>query len=160
MTGATDAGGSPAYLAGLLLAGRKVVVVGAGRVAARRIPTLAAAGARLTVIAPALHASLADRVEAGTLDWLNRPFRPGDLAGSWYAMAATNSADVNAEVAAEAEAARIFCVRADLADGGSAWTPASGAARGATVAVVTNHDPLRAKRLRDRLVDVIVEEGW
>ena len=47
-----DGAGSPAYLVGLLLAGRRVVVVGAGRVAARRVPRLVEAGAVVEVIAP------------------------------------------------------------------------------------------------------------
>ena len=53
-----DGAGSPAYLVGLLLAGRRVVVVGAGRVAARRVPRLIEAGAVVEVIAPAVRPDL------------------------------------------------------------------------------------------------------
>ncbi|HBY23347.1 MAG TPA: siroheme synthase, partial [Propionibacteriaceae bacterium] len=51
--------GSPAYLAGLLLAGRKVVAVGGGCVNRRRVPKLLATGAEVTVVAPELHPALA-----------------------------------------------------------------------------------------------------
>ena len=154
-----DGAGSPAYLVGLLLAGRRVVVVGAGRVAARRVPRLVEAGAVVEVIAPAVRPDLQALADSGALTLRTRRYRAGDLAGAWYALALTDAAEVNAAVVAEAEAGHTFCVRADRADEGSAWTPASGHAEGATVATITSHDPLRARRIRDRLVEVVVGEG-
>jgi sirohydrochlorin cobaltochelatase len=151
--------GSPAYLAGLLLQGRAVVVVGGGRVAARRVPTLVAAGALVTLIAPRVHASLAALDAAGAIRWEQRVYAPNDLDGAWYVLALTDSADANAAVAADAEARHTFCVRADRASGGSAWTPATGDAAGVTVAAIADHDPLRARRIRDRLVEVVRDES-
>lgn len=163
MTESTDAApqpaGSPAYLAGLLLHGRRVVVVGGGRVAARRVPKLVAAGARVDLVSPDAAPVLRDLADAGTLAWQRRGFTASDLDGAWYVLAATDSAEVNAEVATQAEQRHTFCVRADRADAGSAWTPATGETSGATVAVVTSHDPLRARRIRDRFVEVIAEEA-
>ena len=63
------------------------------------------------------------------LRWTARPYRDGDLDGAWYAIACTDDPAVNAAVAAEAERARVFCVRADDAPAGSAVTPAVGRAR-------------------------------
>ena len=60
-----DGAGSPAYLVGLLLAGRRVVVVGAGRVAARRVPRLVEAGAVVEVIAPAVRPDLQALADSG-----------------------------------------------------------------------------------------------
>lgn len=150
--------GSPAYLTGLLLAGRTVVAVGGGRVSARRVPKLLAAGAVVTVVAPELSPELAGLAAAGAITWVPRRYQDGDLTGSWYVLAATDEPEVNARVAAEAEARHTFCVRADRADAGSAWTPATGEVPGATVAVLTDHDPRRAKRLRDRLVEAALDE--
>lgn len=111
------------YLAGLDLTGRKVVVVGGGSVAQRRLPQLIAAGAQVHVIAvdprPTVEAEPAVRVQ-------RRAYREGDLEGAWYAMACTDDPAVNAAVVAEATARRIFCVRADDAREGTAVTPASG----------------------------------
>lgn len=150
---------TPAYLAGLLLAGRRVVVVGAGRVARRRVPTLLGAGADVTVIAPEVLPELADMAAAGRLTLVQREYRSGDLDGAWYVLALTDSAPVNADIAAAAEAGHTFCVRADRADGGSAWTPATGRADGVTIAAITaGHDPLRAKAIRDRILSVVVDE--
>lgn len=151
--------GSPAYLAGLLLHGRRVVVVGGGRVARHRVPKLVAAGARVDLVTPDADPELEVLAQAGALTWQQRPFAASDLDGAWYVLAATDSAEVNAEVAAAAEHRHTFCVRADRADAGSAWTPATGEASGVTVAVVTSHDPLRARRIRDRLVEVVADEA-
>lgn len=149
----------PVYLAGLLLAGRRVVVVGGGGVARRRVPTLIDAGAQVVVVAPELHADLQPLVDVGAFSWRARTYRAGDLDGAWYVQALTDSAPVNAAVVAESERLHIFCVRADRADEGSAWTPATGFAPGVTVAAITSHDPRRAARVRDRLVDVVIDEG-
>ena len=61
--------GSPAYLTGLLLRDRKVVVVGGGCVARRRVPKLLDAGARVEVISPEVHSRLAGLAEAGAITW-------------------------------------------------------------------------------------------
>lgn len=146
---------TPAYLAGLLLAGRKVVVAGGGRVALRRVPRLLQAGAQVVVVSPVLHPGLTGLARSGAITWHERPVRAADLDGAWYVLAATDSATVNADVAAEAEVRHTFCVRADRAEAGSAWTPATGLVDGAVVAVLTDHDPQRAKQLRDRVVKAL-----
>lgn len=70
-----DGAGSPAYLVGLLLAGRRVVVVGAGRVAARRVPRLVEAGAVVEVIAPAVRPDLQALADSGALTLRTRRYR-------------------------------------------------------------------------------------
>ncbi|PJJ53548.1 siroheme synthase-like protein [Mumia flava] len=142
----------PPYVAGLILAGRRVVVVGGGRVTARRLPTLLDAGAAVTVVAPALDARIAERVAAGEVAWLERGYESGDLAGAWYAMAATDRPAVNAAIAEEASLRQIFCVRADDAPLGTAWTPATGRWGETTVAVLSNRDPRHSALTRDRLM--------
>lgn len=140
------------YLAGLRLAGRRAVVVGGGAVATRRVRGLLAARADVVVVAPRVTQALRVPADAGRLAWLPRDYRPGDLDGAWYAVAATDAPDVNAAVVAEAEAARVFCVRADRSGQGSAVTPATGAAAGLHVGVVTegdDPDPRRAAAARD-----------
>ena len=53
-----------------------------------------------------------------------RRFTDTDLDGAWYVVAATDDPRSTRAVAAAAEARHIFCVRADDALGGTAWTPA------------------------------------
>ena len=147
--------GSPAYLTGLLLTGRKVVAVGGGCVNRRRVPKLLAAGADVTVVAPELHPALAELVAAGSITWRERDFQESDLDGAWYILATTDDPATNARVVAAAEARHTFCVRADQADLGSAWTPATGDIPGATIAVLASHNPRRSATLRDRLVELM-----
>ncbi|HEX2316501.1 MAG TPA: uroporphyrinogen-III C-methyltransferase [Thermomonospora sp.] len=143
----------PPYLLGLRLRGRRVVVVGGGRVAQRRVPALLAAGAEVTLVAPEVTPSLDDLVAAGRLTWERRPYREGDLDGAWLVQAVSDDPKVNAAVAAAAEAARIWCVRADDAEASAAWTPASGQVGETTVGVLAGGDPRRAAGIRDAVVD-------
>lgn len=108
--------GHPApYLTGLRLAGRRVVVIGGGQVASRRSIRLLEAGADLCVVSPHASPRLASAAARGELTWMARPYRTGDLAGAWYVLAATDDEQANRAVSAEAEALRVFCVRADRA---------------------------------------------
>jgi uroporphyrin-III C-methyltransferase/precorrin-2 dehydrogenase/sirohydrochlorin ferrochelatase len=117
-----------AYLLGLRLQGRRVVMVGGGAVATRRIPALLDAGAEVILVSPAVTASLEDLAAAGRLRWEARGYADGDCAGAWLVCACTDDAAVNAAVAAEAERQRTWYVRADDAQASAAWTPASGRA--------------------------------
>src|SRR3712207_8565542 len=111
---------------GLRLLDRRVVVVGGGQVAHRRVAGLLEARARVTVVSPEVTPALQALVEPGSLIWIRRRYEPGDLAGAWYAVAATDDPAVNAAVAAEADRSRIFCARADDRAASSVWTPAAG----------------------------------
>lgn len=139
------------YPAGLRLSGRKVVVVGGGSVAQRRIPKLIAAGADVLVVAPEVTPSIEGL--AAEIAWEKREFQDSDLDGAWYVMAATNVAEVNRAVSAAAEARRVFCVRSDDAAAATAWTPAVGEHDGVTVAVLGNRDPRRSATVRDEVVE-------
>lgn len=140
------------YPVGLRLQGRRVVVVGGGQVAQRRVPALLAAGAQVRVVSPWLRPALEGLVSTRELDWAERGYHSGDLADAWYALAATDDAETNAAVASEAEHRRIFCVRADDASGSTAWTPASGRHGGISIAVHAQRDPRRAAHVRDEVV--------
>lgn len=111
------------YLLGLRLDGRRVLVVGGGRVAQRRIPALLDAGASVTLISPGVTPALDDLIAAGRVTWERRPYQVGDCDGAWLVHVCTDHREVNTAVAAEAEAKRIWCVRADDKDASAAWTP-------------------------------------
>jgi len=143
------------YLVGLGLTGRRVVVVGGGTVAQRRLPALLAAGADVEVVAPEVTPAVEGMATAKELRWTARPYRAGDLDGAWYALAATDDGEVNAVVAAAAEGARVFCVRADDAPGGSAVTPAVGEHDGLTVGVLSGGRPRRSAAMRTALIEAL-----
>ncbi|WP_433174612.1 uroporphyrinogen-III C-methyltransferase [Actinoallomurus sp. CA-150999] len=143
----------PPYLLGLRFDGRRVVVIGGGRVAQRRVPTLLAAGADVLLIAPEATPMLEDLAARGEFAWERRAYRPGDCDGAWLVQACADDGDVNAAAAAEAESRRIWCVRADDAELSPAWTPASGRVGETTVGVLAGGDPRHAAGLRDVIVD-------
>jgi uroporphyrin-III C-methyltransferase/precorrin-2 dehydrogenase/sirohydrochlorin ferrochelatase len=143
------------YLVGLGLTGRRVVVVGGGTVAQRRLPALLAAGADVEVVAPEVTPAVEGMATAKELRWTARPYRAGDLDGAWYVLAATDDGEVNAAVAAAAEGARVFCVRADDAPGGSAVTPAVGEHDGLTVGVLSGGRPRRSAAVRTALIEAL-----
>jgi uroporphyrin-III C-methyltransferase/precorrin-2 dehydrogenase/sirohydrochlorin ferrochelatase len=152
------------YLAGLDLGDRRVVVVGGGTVAQRRLPTLLDVGARIELVSPAATAAIEGMAQAGELTWHRRPYADGDLADAWYALALTDDPEVNAAIVAESIRRRVFCVRADDGTAGTASTPASAEWQGLRVAVASGqlsrrspadggHDPLRAAWVRDGILD-------
>ncbi len=150
-----------AYLAGLRLTGKKVVVVGGGTVAQRRLPLLIASGADVHVISRSATRS----VEAMTgITLVLREYRNGDLDGAWYAIAATDDPQVNEAVVAEAESHQIFCVRADIAVEGTAVTPASFSYAGLSVGVLAGGEHRRSATIRSAIREalqtgVITPEG-
>jgi uroporphyrin-III C-methyltransferase/precorrin-2 dehydrogenase/sirohydrochlorin ferrochelatase len=133
------------------LTGRRVVLVGGGQVALRRVGALLDAGALPHVIAPSVEPALASLPVAV----YRRAYRDGDLAGAWLVHACTDDPAVNEAVAAEAERRQILCVRADSAAGGTARTPAVTRSGGLTVAVNADGDPARAAALRDAVTELL-----
>ena len=141
-----------AYLVGLRLTGKKVVVVGGGTVAQRRLPLLIANGADVHVITRSATPAV-EGISGITLTL--REFRDGDLDGAWYAIAATNDPDVNAAVVADAERKHIFCVRADVAREGSAVTPASFEYEGLSVGVLAGGEHRRSAAIRSAIHEAL-----
>jgi uroporphyrin-III C-methyltransferase/precorrin-2 dehydrogenase/sirohydrochlorin ferrochelatase len=139
------------YLLALRLAGRRVLVVGGGSVAARRVPGLLDAGADVLLISPEVTPSLHDLILAGRIGWRSREYAPGDCAAAWLVCACTDDPGVNAAVAAAAEAAGIWSVRADDAAASAAWTPAAGHAGDLRFGVVSG-DPQRSAGIRDAVL--------
>jgi len=86
----------------LRLDGHPVVVVGGGTVALRKAAWLRRAGARVTVVAPGVHAELAQQAARGELRQIAEEFTPEHLAGAVAVVAATADRATNASVAASA----------------------------------------------------------
>jgi uroporphyrin-III C-methyltransferase / precorrin-2 dehydrogenase / sirohydrochlorin ferrochelatase len=151
--GPHDRSDVPAYPVGLRLAGRRVVVLGGGQVAQRRLPGLLAAGADVELVSPSATPAVEAMADAGELAWTRRRYRTGDLADAWYVLVCTSDRAANDAASAEAEERRVWCVRSDDADAATAWTPATGRTEGVTVAVLTGQDPRRSAAVRDAVVE-------
>lgn len=130
------------------LAGERVVCAGAGPVAAAKALPLLDAGADLVVVAPEASPAL----RAARLTWHQRAYQPSDLDGAILAIAATATKSVNDQVARDAAARHIFCVRTD--GHGTAALPAAVRRGPLLLAVSTSGQaPALARRVRERLED-------
>jgi uroporphyrin-III C-methyltransferase/precorrin-2 dehydrogenase/sirohydrochlorin ferrochelatase len=143
----------------LSLAGRLVVVVGGGPVAARKVDAALAVRADITVVAPYACEEIAAASAAGTLTWIERDYRDGDLHGAWLVVAATGDRVTDAAVEDDATAQRTFCVRADDAGAGTARTPAIARRDDLLISVgsgtATGADPRRAVAVRNAIAQAL-----
>jgi siroheme synthase-like protein len=147
------------YPVNLAVAGRRCVVVGGGRIAARKVSALLDADADVVVVAPEPGARVREWAATGRVTLVERVFAPGDLDGAWLAFTATGSPAVDAEVARTAAAARVWCNAADDAGQGS-FSLVSTIRRGDLVVTVGTggRSPALATWLRQRLGEEIGPE--
>src|SRR5690349_5250883 len=94
-TPSTAAADTPVYPLSLRLAGRRVLVVGGGPVALRRVAGLRAADAEVVVVSPRLTPALDDMAARGLITAYRRAYQPGDLDGAWLVLACTDQPQVN-----------------------------------------------------------------
>jgi uroporphyrin-III C-methyltransferase/precorrin-2 dehydrogenase/sirohydrochlorin ferrochelatase len=131
----------------LKLAGRPVLVVGGGPVAASKLAGLVPTGARLTVVAPAIVDAI--RQTGATLK--ERPFAAADLDGQWLVVAAATP-EVNREVAEAAEGRHVFVNAVDDPSNASAYLGGVLRRDGLTVAISTSgRAPALAGLIREGL---------
>lgn len=95
------------------LARRRCLVVGAGEVALQKIKALLASEARVRVVAPRIHAEIADLRASGQIEVTERGFSPDDLKGIFLVIAATDDPTVNAAVYEAAVERNILCNSVD-----------------------------------------------
>ena len=142
----------------LKLAGRRVLVVGGGPVAAGKLRALLDAHAQVTVVAPAV----VDEILMAEVEIVRRPFDVGDLDGACYVVAAAPR-DVNRAVAAAAHARGLFVNAVDDVENASAYAGAVLRRAGITVALSTDGAaPALAGLLREALDALLPDdlEAW
>ena len=142
----------------LKLDGRRVLVVGGGRVAAAKLRPLLDAGARVTVVAPEIQRE----IRLAPVETAFRAFTPQDLDEVCYVVAAAPR-HVNAAVAREAAARKLFVNAVDDVEHATAYAGAVLQRAGVTVAISTDGAaPALAGLLREALDDVLPPdlEAW
>jgi uroporphyrin-III C-methyltransferase/precorrin-2 dehydrogenase/sirohydrochlorin ferrochelatase len=140
------------------LSGRRVLIVGGGTVAASKLDTLRPTGARVTVVAPAMCASMRQAVvELGAelVELIERPFQESDLDEAWLVVAAATP-EVNAAVARAAESRRLLVNAVDDPPNASAYLGGVVRRGSATIAISTSgRAPALAGLLREGIEDVL-----
>ncbi len=153
--------GGPLYLVGLVVAGRRCLVVGGGTVATRKVRSLLECGAAVTVVAPDVSEDLlllataeAQATDGHSLDVQLRPYERGEVAGYQLVVVATRDPDVNAAVCEDAAAAGVWANSADDPAHCSMVLPAIWRCGPVTVSVSTDgRSPALASWLRTRLAE-------
>lgn len=147
---------APLYPVNLVVAGRPVLVVGAGRVAATKVRSLVAAGAEVTVVAPEVDPAV-EAVDGVVIE--RRPYERGDVEGRWLVVCAVGDRAVAEQVAADAGAAGVWVNVADVADLCTVVLPAVARRGPITVAIGTGgRSPALATWMRRRMEDELGPE--
>ncbi len=136
------------------LNGRKVMVIGGGRVAERKVQALVAAGADVVLVSPELTDNIRRMADDNIIAVREREFRPGDLEDAWLVVSATDDAGTQKLVVEEAEYRRIFCNVVDIPDLCSFIVPSMVRRGDLCIAISTaGRSPAVAKRLRREMED-------
>ena len=131
------------------LHGKKVVVVGGGRVAERKVLPLAFAGGRVLLVSPELTENIRRMADQGIIAIREREFQPHDLEDAWLVVSATDHEETQRQVVAEADRRRIFCNVVDIPDQCSFIVPSMVRRGDLCIAISTaGRSPAVAKRLR------------
>lgn len=142
----------PFYPALLDLKDRLVLLVGGGRVAARKLASLLEAGARVRLVSLALCPEARELAAGPGVELMERGFQAGDVEGAWLVISATDNEELNRAVARAAETARVFVNVVDVPPLCSFIVPAVVRRGELTVAVSTGGaSPAAARRLRQSL---------
>jgi precorrin-2 dehydrogenase/sirohydrochlorin ferrochelatase len=136
----------------LNLRGKKCVVVGGGQVALRKVNTLLASGADITVISPKPHSKLTELSKNKAIRLFRRPYKRGDLKNSVISIAATDVKAINRQVAQEAKKRGILVNAVDDSEPSDFIIPSFFRRGDLSVAVSTSgRSPAFAKKIRAKL---------
>ncbi|WP_334110243.1 precorrin-2 dehydrogenase/sirohydrochlorin ferrochelatase family protein [Thermodesulfitimonas autotrophica] len=143
------------YPAFIKLENRQCLVVGGGKVAARKVKMLLMCGAKVRVVSPQVVEELAALAAAGEIEWVQRGFVAGDTAGAFLVVSATDDREVNSQVARECAAGNILLNVVDQPEFCSFYVPSVIRRGELTVAISTGgKSPLLARKLREKLEKV------
>ena len=143
------------------LNGRRVLVVGGGEVAERKVRLLLEAGARIDIVARELVSrELAEWAGAGPVSWLARDFDESQLDGATLVVAATSDGALNERVASAARARHLLCNVVDDAERSSFIVPAIVDRSPLVIAISSGGvAPVLARLARER-IELLFDESF
>jgi precorrin-2 dehydrogenase/sirohydrochlorin ferrochelatase len=134
------------------LEARTCVVVGGGRVAERKVLGLLSCNAKVSVISPVLTEELQLQHASGTIEWIDREYRQGDLAQAFLVIAATDDEETQKQVYVEADTNNLLLNVADVPQRCNFILPASAKQGDLTISVSTaGKSPALARKIRMEL---------
>jgi precorrin-2 dehydrogenase/sirohydrochlorin ferrochelatase len=147
------------YPVGLDIRGKRCVVIGGGGVAERRVKRLLECKARVVVISPCVTPYLKRLIDRGSIEYIPRKYREGDLMGAYIVIASTDDPEVNSRVAKEARGLGILTnttTSRELCD----FIVPSVVRRGKIVVTVSTEgrSPALSQKLRTRLEKTLGKE--
>ncbi|MDP2941744.1 MAG: bifunctional precorrin-2 dehydrogenase/sirohydrochlorin ferrochelatase [Candidatus Omnitrophota bacterium] len=140
------------YPLALEVKNRRVLVVGAGAVAERKIKNLLKFGARIQVVAPLATAKIRRLAGEGRISWLKREFAAQDLKGSQLVIAAASNEKINKQVSKEAAKKKVLINVVDNPALSDFISPAVFSSKQAIIAVFTEgRNPVLSRDLKNFL---------
>jgi uroporphyrin-III C-methyltransferase/precorrin-2 dehydrogenase/sirohydrochlorin ferrochelatase len=140
------------FLPLLLKDGFSCLIAGGGQVAARKVKVLTEMPCSISIIAPQIEDSVYQKIQSGSIRWIQREFQAGDCRGFQLVIAATPKREVNRAVSDEAQA---FGIPVNVVDDPSLSTvifPAMSREKSLVIAVSTEGiAPFMASRIRTQL---------
>ena len=145
----------------LRLAGKDVLVVGAGAVAERKIQDLVDGGAAVRVVALRATVSVEELARRGRIALARRSFEEADVDGAWLVVAATTDPTVQKRACAAADRARTFSIAVDDPPNGSAYSASVIRRTPFTIAISSSGEaPALSRLLREILEQALPEQDW
>ena len=140
---------------GLDIRASKCVVVGGGRIGARKVRNLLRAGGDVTLVSPDAISEMAEMASSGRIQWKKEAFREGHLDGAFLAVVATDDEELNARIADAAVRLGILICDASSGDRSQLIFGALHEEDGVTIAVFTDgQNPALARETRDRIARI------
>ncbi|THB75704.1 MAG: bifunctional precorrin-2 dehydrogenase/sirohydrochlorin ferrochelatase [Desulfobulbaceae bacterium] len=147
------------YPVNIEMAGRRCLVVGGGKVAARKLVALLDAGAIVEVVSPRICSGMATVVESRGVTYHQRIYRPTDLTGHFMVFAATDNPDVQKQILQDAKRAGVLLNCADMPEDCDFQLPARLSHHDLLVTISTSGaSPAFSTRVRDLIKEVIGPE--
>ncbi|MFB3171056.1 NAD(P)-binding protein [Neobacillus sp. 179-C4.2 HS] len=135
----------------LRLEGKKVVVVGGGKVAERKVAGLLGTGSLITVISPNATDELIKLASSGKIEWHEKSFSKEDVEDAFLIFAATNDNELNQSIKMAASDQQLVTIADDL-EGSDFHVPAHIQRGRLSITVSTGGaSPILAGKMREHL---------
>jgi len=132
--------------------GRACLVVGGGQVGSRKVGTLLACGARVTVVSPQATETITKLAQQGRIAWKPRAYRSTDQQGNFLVIGATDDETLNQRIHDDAEQSGRLCNIADQPQRCNFVLPSVVRQGDMTIAISTSgKSPAFAKYIRRQL---------